>query len=276
MGKDLPSEVVHRTGGGILGEIVETCVQALSQLAERRVPAAELGRATQSCVVRLGVQIVRVHERGEQHSDEEGGAESGGFPVARSGPWDRQIGRKHHLLLPNGIQLRNRFVQPDFECGDRPAVHTIGETSVMSSDAEPQHLAEFPPVPVNCHLCAGGGMIDPCATCKPFLELLRVLAEIMQQAGHPAELGTAHRVEERGSTCARPFKVLRQPVPMLAVVRIVAVRIMSRVGHFALEIARTAAAAIRCFDKMPGKSADRSSAPSATRCPLRPPTEVCR
>lgn len=88
----------------------------------------------------------------------------------------------------------------------------------MAGDAEREHLAEMLAVPVNRHLGTGGGVIDTLVSArKSILKLLRVLAEIMQQAGYPADVGTTDYVEKAGGARAGAVEVLRQPVPMVPV-----------------------------------------------------------
>ena len=130
----------------------------------------------------------------------------------------------------------------------------------MTGDAEREHLAEMLAVPVYRHLGAGGGVIDTPPARKPILKFLRVLAEVVQQAGHPADVGTAHRVEKVRGARTRADQVLRQPVPMLPLFRGAAVGVVLRANHSDSLVSHTASIsfpfpfvpfAMR-FDTMPG------------------------
>ena len=234
MGQHLPAQIVHGTGAGRRRDLCEICVQAISQLPETRVLPAGLCRALQPGVVRLGVQIVRVHQRGEQHPDEEGRTEPSRVPVAEPEARCRQSVRQIDLPLPDGVQSRDLLAEAVFEGGDPPAVRAVGEPRMMARDAECQHLAELIAVAVNSHLGAGGGVIDSSpASFQSLLELLRVLPQVMQQPGDPADLGAAGRVEEGSGLGARSLEVLGEPVPLLPAVRTAGVCMVLAFRHIA-------------------------------------------
>ena len=232
MSQYLLTQVVHGAGVGVCRELVEVCAQPSLQLGDGRVLPARLRRAFQPPEIIFGVQVVGIHERGEQHPDEESRAESGGIRVARNGVGGRQIGRERDLLLPNRVRRRNFFLETSFEGGGPLTIHSVGKPGVMAGDTERQHLAEVSAVSFHRHLGAGGGVIDTLATARqPILKSLRVLAEIMQQPGHPCEFGPAHCVEKPRGARARVFEVLRQPVPMLPVFRVAAMGVVLRPNH---------------------------------------------
>ena len=232
MSQYLLTQVVHGAGVGVCREFVEVCVQPSPQLGDGGVLPAWLRRAFQPTEIVFGIQVIGIDQRGEQHPDEECRAESRGVPVARNEAGRRQTGRQRDFLLPNRVRRRNFFLETNFQGGGPLTVHSVGKPGVMAGDTERQHLAEVLAVSFNRDLGAGGGVIDALVTArKPILKSLRVLAEIVQQPGHPCEFGSAHCVEKTRSARARAFEVLRQPVPMLPVFRGAAMGVVLRPNH---------------------------------------------
>ena len=220
MGEHLRAQVVHVTTLSVRLEVLEMRIESARQLSEVWVVPTHRRCPVQTAVIRVGVQIVRIHERGEHHADKECSTETGRVLVARLEAGRNQRYWQCDLPLPNRIRHRNRPAQALLQSGDPLTVHAIGESRVVPCNAERQHLPKQISVPVDCKPGTRCRVVEPPRTAfQPRPKLVGVLTEVMQQPGHPTELVKTDGLEKRSRAVRSGFKVYREPLPLLPVFR---------------------------------------------------------
>ncbi len=143
-------------------------------LSPRRQTSFQTGK------IGFGVQVVGIHKRRKQHTSEECGAETCGAVVAYLYGGHRKRG-KRDFVFPYRVQLRNCSIETVGQGGRPVRIHAVCKACVMAGNAKGKQPSKLRSVPAYRDLRSSGGVIHSlCASRKPRLERLRVLANIVQ------------------------------------------------------------------------------------------------
>ena len=208
MGQHLAPKTVHRAVGA--GERVEAHFEPAGQLVERRVSAALPVRPSQPVVVRLGVQVVRVHARGEHHPGEKLKSERVGIPLGDAGL--QEWVRKSDQSLPGRIRIAGT-PKPILQSRPLALAGPVRHARMMARDAGSQYPAD-PAVAVDCDPGSRSGMVEPLrAAGEDVLELRGDLADVVQEAPGTSQPIKPEALQERGGAVGNALGVIRESVP---------------------------------------------------------------